>query len=253
MINKILAGNWKMNLSLPEAIDLTDKITQWMESQSLNDTEVIICPPFPYIAVINERTQSSLLKLGAQNCHQEKKGAYTGEVSAEMIKSCGANYVIIGHSERRSYYNESESLLLQKTNSALAAGLTVIFCLGENLITREEARHQEVVQFQLEHSIFQLPDPDGLVIAYEPVWAIGTGKTASPEQVQEMHSFIRQRCIERWGRDGENIPLLYGGSVKPENAAQLFSLPDVQGGLIGGASLLFNDFTALIRCLIQPI
>ena len=223
-----------------------------MEAHPNDDTDVIICPPFPYIAYIAAHKQSSQLLLGAQNCHQEKKGAYTGEVSAEMIKSSGALYVIIGHSERRIYYNESETLLLQKTNAALEAGLKVIFCIGENLMARQEARHRELIKYQLQESIFHLPNPDGLVIAYEPVWAIGTGITANPDQVQEMHCFIRQLCVERWGQAGADIPLLYGGSVKPENAAQLFSLLDVQGGLIGGASLLFDDFSSLIRCLIQP-
>ena len=249
MRKKIVAGNWKMNLNLKEGIELAESVQIYFDSKQSVKADVILCPPFIHLASICEKMGKSKVKIGAQNCASEASGAYTGEVSASMIKSTGAEYVIIGHSERRSYYKENDSLLNRKTIIALQNNLKVIFCCGEVLAEREGDIHFSVVKGQLENGIFSLDvkDFENIIIAYEPVWAIGTGVTASPEQAQEMHKFIRSQVEKRYGKEiAENTSILYGGSCKPSNAKELFSNPDVDGGLIGGAALSKNDFCGIV-------
>jgi triosephosphate isomerase len=249
MRNKIVAGNWKMNLNLKEGIELADSVHHYFNDKKSVKAEVILCPPFIHLASLCEKTGKSKVKIGAQNCASEPSGAYTGEVSAAMIKSTGADYVIIGHSERRTYYKETDSLLNRKTVVALQNDLKVIFCCGEVLAEREANIHFSVVKGQLENGIFNLTVKDfgNIIIAYEPVWAIGTGVTASPEQAQEMHKFIRSEVEKKYGRQvAENTSILYGGSCKPSNAKEIFSKPDVDGGLIGGAALNKNDFCGIV-------
>ncbi|RMG88100.1 MAG: triose-phosphate isomerase [Bacteroidetes bacterium] len=245
---QIVAGNWKMNKTYDEGRDLVLEI---IEKFVPNQTFVVLCPPYIHL----KNTQNLLkdisgMALGAQNCHQEDSGAYTGEIAAPMLKSVGVEFVIIGHSERRQYFGETDELLAQKVDRALAHGLTPIFCCGENLEIREAGNHTTFVENQLKASLFHLPAEafSKLVIAYEPIWAIGTGKTASPEQAQEMHAHIRQLIAEKYGAEiAEATTLLYGGSCKPSNAAELFSQKDVDGGLIGGASLKADDFIKIVE------
>jgi triosephosphate isomerase (TIM) len=249
MRKKIVAGNWKMNLNLKEGIELAQSVQNYFDNKQSVNADVILCPPFTHIASICEKLGKSKVKVGAQNCASEASGAYTGEVSAAMIKSTGAEYVIIGHSERRTYYKETDALLNRKTVLALQNNLKVIFCCGEVLAERESDIHFNVVKGQLENGIFSLEENDfnNIIIAYEPVWAIGTGVTASPEQAQEMHKFIRSQVEKRYGKKvAENTSILYGGSCKPSNAKELFSKPDVDGGLIGGAALSKNDFCGIV-------
>jgi len=257
MRKKIIAGNWKMNNTLPEARTLVEEILDKLKQNtgiSTNNTlEIILAPPFPFLSVCKEliREQPGVY-IAAQNCYSEEKGAYTGEVSAAMIYSTGAKYVIIGHSERRNYFRESNAMLLKKVEIALQHNLKPIFCIGELLDERKSGKHFNVVRQQLAETIFHLKEPDfrKIVIAYEPVWAIGTGLTATPEQAQEMHSFIRQLIDVKFGRKTiDNISLLYGGSCNAQNAATLFAMPDVDGGLIGGASLKASDFVSIIESL----
>ncbi len=248
MRKKIVAGNWKMNLTLQEGVALATELKQTLEGDKPN-CEVVICTPFIHLATIAPLIEGSHVHLGAENCADKEKGAYTGEVSAQQVKSTGAQYVILGHSERRAYYNETPETLKQKLNLALANGLTVIFCIGEVLEEREAGKQNEVVAAQLADSLFDLEPSQlaGLVLAYEPVWAIGTGKTATAEQAQEMHAFIRGVMAGRFGdKPAEELTILYGGSCKPSNAKELFSKPDVDGGLIGGASLKCADFKGII-------
>jgi triosephosphate isomerase (TIM) len=250
MRKKIVAGNWKMNLNLKEGMDLADSVQKYFDGKESVKAEVILCPPFIHLANICEKSGNSLVKIGAQNCASEASGAFTGEVSASMIKSTGAQYVIIGHSERRTYYKETDSILNKKTVIALQNDLKVIFCCGEVLAEREAAIHFNVVKEQLENGIFSLSPKDfeNIIIAYEPVWAIGTGVTASPEQAQEMHKYIRSQVENKYGKQvAENTTILYGGSCKPSNAKELFSKPDVDGGLIGGAALSKDDFCGIIE------
>jgi triosephosphate isomerase (TIM) len=250
MRKKIVAGNWKMNLNLKEGIELANSVQNYFEGKKSVKAEVVLCPPFIHLASLCERSGKSQVKIGAQNCASEASGAYTGEVSAAMIKSTGAEYVIIGHSERRTYYKETDSLLNKKTVLALKNNLKVIFCCGEVLAEREAGIHFDVVKGQLENGIFNLDVKDfaNIIIAYEPVWAIGTGVTASPEQAQEMHKFIRSQVEKKLGKQiAENTTILYGGSCKPSNAKELFSKPDVDGGLIGGAALSKEDFCGIIE------
>lgn len=246
----IVAGNWKMNKNYEEGLDLTRQIADQLKA---GDVQVILCPPFIHL----HRTADVIdgvanLALGAQNCHQEESGAYTGEVSAEMLKSVGAEYVILGHSERREYFEESEALLAQKIDRVLATGLKPIFCCGEKLEVREAGDHEALVAKQVREALFHL-EADAfseIVIAYEPVWAIGTGKTASPEQAQEMHAYIRRLLRDQYGNDVAGATsILYGGSVKPNNAEELFRQEDVDGGLIGGASLKAADFVAIVDAM----
>lgn len=252
MRKKIIAGNWKMNNTVEEAFELITSIEELLEDYDLSpNTVVIIAPPFIHLKMLNDVLEDSKsIKVSAQNCHHEKSGAYTGEVSATMIKSTGTQYVIIGHSERRMYFLEDNNLLKLKVISSIRNDLTPIYCCGEILNEREENRHFEVVNKQLSEGLFHLDEDDivNTVIAYEPVWAIGTGKTASPAQAQEMHAFIREQIEVKYGKHVSDIvPILYGGSCNPGNAKELFSQTDVDGGLIGGASLKAADFVNIIK------
>jgi triosephosphate isomerase len=251
MRKKIVAGNWKMNLDLTEGLKFAETINTYFTAKP-SKAEVILCTPFIHLAGVSEITRNSKVACGAQNCASEPSGAFTGEVSPVMIKSTGAKYVIIGHSERRTYYHEDDSLLNRKTKLALANGLEVIFCCGEVLKEREAGKHGEVVKKQLEEGLFNLTEADfrKIVIAYEPVWAIGTGLTATPDQAQEMHKYIRSLVAEKYGDAvAQDLTVLYGGSVKPSNAAEILSKPDVDGGLIGGASLKKDDFCAIVEAI----
>jgi triosephosphate isomerase len=252
MRRKIVAGNWKMNMTLEEGLNFARSISQHFTENPSRKAEVILCPPFIHLQGISGILKNGHLALGAQNCSSEASGAFTGEVSADMIKSTGAQYVIIGHSERRTYFNETDALLNKKTLLAVARGLKVIFCCGEIKEERESGNHFEVVRRQLHDGLFSIPvsEMPKIVIAYEPVWAIGTGLTATPEQAQEMHSFIRKLISEKYGKEcAEQLTILYGGSCKPSNAGEIFSKPDVDGGLIGGASLKKEDFIAIVEAV----
>jgi triosephosphate isomerase len=239
-----------MNMDLAEGLKFAGTIDKYFKENPSDKATVILCPPFIHLAGMNEVLKHGKVALGAQNCASEASGAYTGEISAWMVKSTGAQYVIIGHSERRSYYHEDDKLLNKKTLLAINSGLKVIFCVGEVKSEREEEQHFLIVRRQLEEGLFSLTEEqmDMIVIAYEPVWAIGTGLTASPDQAQEMHKFIREQVKEKYGNDcAKKVPILYGGSCKPSNAAEIFSKPDVDGGLIGGAALKKEDFTAIVE------
>lgn len=249
MRKKIVAGNWKMNKTLPEGIELAREINSQVKSLNTGNVMVIIGPPFIHLSEINKIVDPESIAVSAQNCATEAAGAYTGEVSAAMIASTGCKYVILGHSERRSYYGETDAILVKKVARALENNLEVIFCVGEILAERESGKHFDVVKSQLENGLFNLSAQDfaHIVIAYEPVWAIGTGKTATSAQAQEMHAFIRQTVAGKYGKEvAENTSILYGGSCNAKNADELFSNPDVDGGLIGGASLKAEDFSVII-------
>ncbi len=254
MRKKIVAGNWKMNLDLEGGRKLAAEICAMIKEKPLaqlpGSPEVAFFPPFVFITEILKASEGTVgVSVGSQNIHQLEKGAYTGEVAATMVKSCGATQTLIGHSERRAYFHEDDALLAKKVEQALNNGLTPVFCCGEVLPEREAGNHFKVVKEQIEKGLFWLEkEPfEKVVIAYEPVWAIGTGVTASPEQAQEMHAFIRQIMAEKYGKGtAENVSVLYGGSCNAQNAKELFSQPDVDGGLIGGASLKAADFFAII-------
>jgi len=251
MRKNIVAGNWKMNMNLQEGLKLAKEIENYYSDKPGN-TGVILCTPFIHLAEVAGVLKSGKVKLGAQNCASEASGAYTGEVSPAMIKSTGAQYVIIGHSERRTYYHEDDQLLNRKTTLAIATGLEVIFCCGEVKDERESGKHFDVVKKQLENGLFTIPAEDfkKVIIAYEPVWAIGTGLTATPEQAQEMHKYIRGLVSGKYGKEiAEDLTIQYGGSCKPSNAAEIFSKPDVDGGLIGGAALKKEDFCAIVDAM----
>ncbi len=248
MRKKIVAGNWKMNLNLQEGIALATELNNALAADKPN-CDVVICTPFIHLASVAGIIDSNVIGLGAENCADKTQGAYTGEVSASMVKSTGANYVILGHSERRAYYGETAEILKEKVNLALANGLKVIFCIGEVLEEREAEKQNEVVKAQLEGSLFDLTTEEfaNIILAYEPVWAIGTGKTATSEQAEEMHAFIRETIAEKFGAEAaENVSILYGGSCKPSNAKEIFAKPNVDGGLIGGAALKVEDFKGII-------
>lgn len=248
MRKKIVAGNWKMNMDLQEGVALATSINEAMKADKPN-CEVVICTPFIHLATVAPLLDSTLVKLGAENCADKEKGAFTGEVSASMVKSTGAQYVILGHSERRAYYAETPEILKEKVNLALANGLKIIFCIGEVLEERESGKQNEVVGAQIAGSLFDLTQEQfaNIVLAYEPVWAIGTGKTATAEQAEEMHAFIRKTIADKFGAQAaENCTILYGGSCKPSNAKELFAKPDVDGGLIGGAALKVDSFKGII-------
>lgn len=245
MRQKIVAGNWKMNLNLDEGKDLVLKI---MEKEISEDTQAIVIPSFIHLSSLRQLLSHTKISLGAQNCHQQDSGAYTGEISVDMLKSVGVDYVILGHSERRQYFMEDSISLSFKVQTILQQGLRPIYCCGETLNQRLENEHFETVKMQIKDGLFQLNDIELLncIIAYEPVWAIGTGETASPNQAQEMHAFIRKMIAESYGdMVADNISILYGGSVKPGNAKELFNQPDIDGGLIGGASLDADSFAAI--------
>ncbi|HYK76691.1 MAG TPA: triose-phosphate isomerase [Daejeonella sp.] len=251
MRKKIVAGNWKMNMDYTGGIGLFSEIINMVNDEVMGNQEVVVCPPYIHLSSLAQLAKNhTKIAVGAQNCHQEDKGAYTGEVSAEMIYSVGARYVIIGHSERRQYFGESNAMLAQKVNSALKNQLTPIFCVGETLDERNNSQHFKVIKQQLEGGLFHLSETEfqAVVIAYEPVWAIGTGLTATPAQAQEVHAYIRKEIETRYGADIANSSsILYGGSCNPKNAAELFSQADIDGGLIGGASLKSRDFVDIIK------
>ncbi len=252
MRKNIVAGNWKMNKTLEEGVQLAKEINTLVEQGIPENTGVIIAPPYIHLTEIARQINPKLISLSAQNCASEDAGAYTGEVSAAMVRSTGATHVIIGHSERRHYFGETNPILKKKIELALENDLTPIYCCGEVLEERKSGGHFDVVKKQISEALFFLaPEEFGrLIIAYEPVWAIGTGETATPEQAQEMHAFIRGLIRERYGETtaGETT-ILYGGSCKPSNAKELFANPDVDGGLIGGASLKAEDFYAIIQAV----
>ena len=252
MRKKIVAGNWKMNMDLAEGLKFAAVVDKYFRENPPAKAQVILCPPFIHLAGVAEIVKKGKIALGAQNCSSEASGAYTGEVSAYMVKSTGADYVIIGHSERRSYYHEDDKLLNKKALLALNAGLKVIFCVGEVKSEREDGKHFIIVKRQLEEGLFSLTGEQmhSIVIAYEPVWAIGTGLTASPDQAQEMHKYIRDLVKEKYGNEiAKTLPILYGGSCKPSNAAEIFSKADVDGGLIGGAALKKEDFAGIVEAM----
>lgn len=249
MRRNIVAGNWKMNLSFELADDLVNDIAEKLDSVELN-ADVVICPPFPYLELTSDLAQESNFFAGAQNVASFDNGAYTGEVSSKMLASMNVDYCIVGHSERRKYFNETNQEIATKITKLLKDDIKPIFCLGEVLEERESGKHFEVVQKQLEESLFNLTSQEilNVVIAYEPVWAIGTGKTATSLQAQEMHAFIRSLLDKKYGNEiAEEISILYGGSCNAKNAKELFANKDVDGGLIGGASLKAEDFLAIIK------
>ena len=249
MRKKVVAGNWKMNTTLQEGVRLAEEVNNALK-ETETKCDVVICVPFTHLASVNAVIDQSKLGLGAENCADHVKGAYTGEVSAPMVASTGALYVILGHSERRQYYGETSATLKEKVKLALAEGLTPIFCIGEVLEERENGTYNAVVKSQIEEALFDLTADDfkKIILAYEPVWAIGTGKTATDEQAQEMHAFIRSTIAAKYGADvAEEISILYGGSCKPTNAKGLFSQPDIDGGLIGGASLEAEPFMGIVK------
>ena len=248
MRKKIVAGNWKMNKTLQEGMALAAELNDMLKADKAN-CDVVICTPFIHLAKVSDMIDHSVLQLGAENCADKQSGAYTGEVSAAMVKSTGAEYVILGHSERREYYNETPEILKEKVLLALENGLKVIFCIGESLAEREANKQNEVVKAELEGSVFNLSEEDfkKIVIAYEPIWAIGTGKTATSDQAEEIHAYIRSVIADRYGKAvAEDTSILYGGSCKASNAPELFAKPDIDGGLIGGASLKAADFKGII-------
>ena len=249
MRKNIVAGNWKMNENLQEGIALAKEVSELVEKAAPKNVEVVLGIPFIHLTEVNKTVNKANVKVSAQNCAKEVSGAYTGEVSASMIKSTGCEYVILGHSERRAYYGETNETLVEKVNRTLENDMDVIFCIGEVLEERESGNHFDVVKSQLENGVFHLSADafKHIVLAYEPVWAIGTGVTASSDQAQEIHAFIRKTLVEKYGEEvAENTSILYGGSCKPSNAKELFANKDVDGGLIGGASLKAEDFLGII-------
>jgi triosephosphate isomerase len=249
MRKKIVAGNWKMNMDYAEGISLFSEIVNMVRDEQKGDQLAIICAPYIHINSL-VKLGGTTVRIGAQNCHQNESGAYTGEISAKMIKSVGCDYVIIGHSERRQYFAESDQLLATKTVIALSHGLTPIFCIGETLDERNNGNYFEILKSQITEGTFNLSADDfsKLVIAYEPVWAIGTGLTATSAQAQEVHEFIRKQIAAKYGQAvADDTTILYGGSCNQKNAAELFAQPDIDGGLIGGASLKSRDFVDIVK------
>lgn len=245
---RIIAGNWKMNKSVEESRDLAEDIQR--ELAECSEVDVVLCPPFTSLATVGKVIDTTQIKFGAQNMHWESNGAYTGEISANMLRSIYCHYVILGHSERRSCFGETDEIVNQKTRAALAANLIPIVCVGESLAERQAERHQEVVSAQLQGSLAGI-DAETLkrvIIAYEPVWAIGTGEVATPAQAQEMHAFIRTVLAKMASEEvAQTMRLQYGGSMKPANAAELLAQPDIDGGLIGGAALDARSFVELVQ------
>ncbi|KAA9352857.1 triose-phosphate isomerase [Larkinella humicola] len=251
MRKKIVAGNWKMNKTLDEAVALVSEVVNMIKDEVTGEVDVVLCPPALYLTTLKPYLEGQTrVALGAQNCHEKASGAYTGEISAPMLKSIGVRYVILGHSERRQYFGETNAQLAEKVNSALANGLTPIFCCGESLEQRQTEVHLDFVRAQLTESLFHLSPEQfaNLVIAYEPIWAIGTGLTATSDQAQEMHAMLRQHIASQYGQEvADDTSILYGGSANEKNAAELFAQPDVDGGLIGGASLKSREFTLVVK------
>lgn len=250
MRHKIVAGNWKMNKNAEETEDLLNELIDKIPHDI--DAQVIVAPTFVNLASAVDHLEFTPITVAAQNMHQNENGAYTGEISADMLKSIGVDTVILGHSERRSYFHETDAILAYKVNTALAHNMKVIFCFGEELKDRQSNQHFNVVENQLRDGLFHIKNDDwnNIILAYEPVWAIGTGETASPEQAQEMHEFIRNTVRQRYESIADDVSILYGGSVKPDNAKEIFSKPDVDGGLIGGAALKADDFTAIVKAIL---
>lgn len=251
MIKPVIAGNWKMNKKVNEAIDLVSSLKPLVEG--INQITIIVCPPFTSLYSVSQIIKGTNIELGGQNCYLKESGAYTGEIAPQMLQDVGCNWTILGHSERRQYFNENDSLLNQKLKYVISTGLKVMFCIGETLDEREENRMESVLRRQIIEGLRDLTPEQlkNVVIAYEPVWAIGTGKTATKEQAQEAHAFIRSLIERQFGKAAaENLPIQYGGSVKPENAKELISQPDVNGFLVGGASLIAENFSQIIKaCL----
>ncbi len=251
MRKNIVAGNWKMNLDYEKGLSLFSEIVNMVKDEVVGNQEVIVCSPAIHLYSIGKLASPvANVSVGAQNIHQAEAGAYTGEISATQVKSTGADYVILGHSERRAYFGETDALLAEKTNAALQHGLSPIFCIGETKEEREGGNFFEVIKVQLEGGVFHLSSEEfaKVVLAYEPVWAIGTGLTASPEQAQEVHAFIRETVAAKYGAGiADDTTILYGGSANPGNAKDLFSQKDIDGGLIGGASLKSRDFLDIVK------
>jgi triosephosphate isomerase len=250
MKRRIVAGNWKMNKTFQEAEELIQEIIDGLDNLDARNVDVILCTPFPYLEMATDYEKDSDFMVGAQNVSCFQKGAYTGEVSAEMLHSMQVEYCIVGHSERRKYFKESDEEIKLKIEQLLEYDIFPIFCCGETLEEREKGIHFDIVKKQIENSLFSFDPLDfgKIVIAYEPVWAIGTGVNATSEQAQEMHAFIRSLIVEKYGKEiAKNTPILYGGSCNSQNAAEIFSKPDVNGGLIGGASLKSDEFLKIIQ------
>ncbi|MBF6608353.1 MAG: triose-phosphate isomerase [Flavobacterium sp.] len=250
MRQKIVAGNWKMHKNAEETEDLLNELIDKLPEDK--EVNIIVAPTFVNLASAVDHLEYTNIEVAAQNMHQDESGAFTGEVSADMLKSIGVNTVILGHSERRAHFHETDSIIAYKVDTALKHDMRIIFCFGEELADRQSGNHFNIVENQLRDGLFQVDEShwERIVLAYEPVWAIGTGETASPQQAQEMHEFIRNTVRDRFG-DGvaDDVSILYGGSVKPDNANEIFSQPDVDGGLIGGASLKANDFAAIVSAI----
>lgn len=250
MRNKIVAANWKMHKNIEDThnffVELIEKMPEGKEA------EIVVAPPFTSLFVASKLVEHTNISIAAQNMHQAEGGAFTGEISANMLQSAGVQTVILGHSERRQYFNETSALLAHKVDAAIRNGMRIIFCVGEDFEDRKNKQHLNKVYYQMKDSLYQLSKEDWkqVVIAYEPVWAIGTGETATPEQAQEMHKYIREQIAHQYGAAvADETPILYGGSVKPDNASLIFSQPDVDGGLIGGASLKVDDFVGIIDAI----
>ncbi|WDF54130.1 triose-phosphate isomerase [Mucilaginibacter sp. KACC 22063] len=251
MRKKIVAGNWKMNLDYNEGLALFSEVVNMVKDEITGSQITVVCSPYIHLHSLAQLAKGyDKVAIGAQNAHQNESGAYTGEISAKMVRSTGAEYVILGHSERRQYFGEDNQLLAAKTDTALKNGLKPIFCIGETLEEREADQHFDVIKTQLKEGLGHLSTEqfEQVVIAYEPVWAIGTGKTASAEQAQEIHAFIRNEIAEAYNQEvADNTTILYGGSCNPKNAPELFAQADIDGGLIGGASLKSRDFTDIVK------
>jgi triosephosphate isomerase (TIM) len=250
MRQKMVAGNWKMHKNAEETEDLLNELIEKIPTES--DIRVVVAPTFVNLASAVEHLEFTPIEVAAQNMHFADQGAFTGEISAPMLKSIGVNLVILGHSERRSYFGETNAFLAKKVDAALKNDMEVIYCFGEELKERQNETHFEVVKTQLSEGLFHLNanELNKIILAYEPVWAIGTGETASPAQAQEMHAYIRATIADKYGNDiAESITILYGGSVKPDNAEEIFSQTDVDGGLIGGAALKADDFTKIVTSI----
>jgi triosephosphate isomerase len=250
MRKKIVAGNWKMHKNAEQTEDLLNELIAKIPTET--DVQVIVAPTFVNLASAVAHLYFTNIHVAAQNMHQAEGGAFTGEISADMLKSVGVQTVILGHSERRAIFNETDAIIANKVDTALEHDMTVLFCFGEELKDRQSKNHFNVVENQLKDGLFHITAANwtNIVLAYEPVWAIGTGETASPDQAQEMHEFIRETVLKAFGQDiAENVSILYGGSVKPENAKEIFSKADVDGGLIGGAALKAEDFVAIVAAI----
>jgi len=251
MRKKIVAGNWKMNLGFQDGVSLFSEIVNMVKDETRGNQQVIVCSPFIHLYhLAQQSTDVSNVSVGAQNISQKESGAYTGEISASQVKSTGAAYVILGHSERRAYFGEDEKVLEIKLDQALKNGLKPIFCIGETQEERESGNFWDILSKQLKETVFLLSEKEfsNVVLAYEPVWAIGTGLTATPEQAQEVHAFIREEIAKNFDEETANkTSILYGGSCNPKNAAELFAQADIDGGLIGGASLKSRDFLDIIN------